>query len=73
MNWTWLITIASIIGTVANIKKQRWCFYIWVATNALWAIVNLIIGLYSAAFLFTVYTGLAIWGIISWRRQSGTE
>jgi len=69
MSWTWLITVASIIGTVANIKKKRWCFYIWAVTNFCWVFINLTIGLYSAAALFTVYFGLAIWGIFNWRRK----
>jgi len=70
MNWTWLLTIASVIGTVANIKKKRWCFYVWFLTNLAWVVVNIMIGLYSAAALFAVYTGLAIWGIISWGKKN---
>jgi hypothetical protein len=26
MTRTWLITLASIAGTVANVYRQRWCF-----------------------------------------------
>jgi nicotinamide riboside transporter PnuC len=66
MNWTWFITIASIVGVIANLKRKRWCFYIWAVTNFLWTLVNLKIGLYSAATLFTLYFLLAIWGIIEW-------
>ena len=69
MSWTWIITVASIIGVIANIKKKRWCFYVWLITNSAWTVVNLIIGLYSAAALFAVYAGLAVWGIISWSKE----
>ena len=29
MDWTWAVTAASIVGTVANIYKKRWCFIVW--------------------------------------------
>ncbi len=69
MTWTWLITVAAIVGVIANIKKKRWCFFVWTVTNGLWMVVNIIIGLYSAAFLFGVYFVLAIWGIIEWSKE----
>ncbi len=69
MNYAWLITVASIIGTVANIKKKRWCFYIWVVTNFLWMSINLYIKFYPQAFLFFIYFCLAIWGIIEWKTK----
>lgn len=34
MVWTWLIALASITGAVANIYRQRWCFWIWLLTNS---------------------------------------
>lgn len=70
MSWTWLITIASITGTVANIYKKRWCFIIWLFTNSLWMIVDFYQGLYAQSFLFAVYVALAIWGLIQWRNEN---
>lgn len=69
MTWTYAITLASIIGTVANIYKKRWCFIIWLFTNSLWCAVDIVAGLYSQAILFAVYVGLAVWGIVKWRRH----
>jgi len=69
MEWTWLITIASIIGTVANIYKKQWCFWIWLFTNGLWMIVDLKAGLYAQAFLFGVYLLLAVWGLYQWSKE----
>ena len=68
MNWTYLITIASIIGTVANIYKKKWCFILWLFTNALWCAVDAYKGLYSQAILFAVYFVLAVWGLVKWRK-----
>jgi hypothetical protein len=66
-DFMWLVTIASIIGTIANIYHKRWCFGIWVVTNALWTIYDYTLGAYSQAALGLVYFGLAIWGLIQWR------
>jgi nicotinamide riboside transporter PnuC len=69
IDFTWLITIASIVGTVANIYKRQWCFIIWLVTNSAWMIVDFCMGMYSQAALFAVYVGLAMWGLIQWRRK----
>lgn len=68
-NLTYLITLASIIGTVANIFKKRWCFVLWLFTNTAWLIVDAYNGLYSQALLFLVYVGLSVWGLIQWKRE----
>jgi hypothetical protein len=68
MNWTWLITLASIIGTVANIYKRRWCFWVWLFSNGSWFLIDLHAQLYSQAFLFLVYIGLSVWGLVSWSK-----
>jgi hypothetical protein len=63
----WLVTVGSIVGTVANIHKRRWCFYIWAATNATWALYDLWKGALAQSALMTVYFGLALWGIAAWK------
>ncbi len=73
MIWTWVITMASIVGVIANIKKKRWCFYVWAITNAAWVVINIIIGLYSAATLFAVYFVLAVWGLYEWKGDCKNE
>ena len=70
MDYTWLITIASIIGTVANIYKKKWCFWIWLVTNSMWLIIDFRAGLYAQAFLFAVYVLLAVWGLYRWSRKA---
>ncbi len=63
----WIVTGASIIGTVANIKKYRWCFGVWLFTNTTWMLYDYHIGATAQAALFSVYVCLAIWGIYEWR------
>jgi len=66
--WTWIITIASLTGTVLNIKKNKACFIIWLFTNALWTLIDYEAGLYSQATLQLVYVVLALWGIYEWKK-----
>lgn len=65
-NLMWGVTLASIIGTVANILMYPWCFGIWLCTNTTWMLYNLNKRLYAQAWLFGVYVVLAVWGIYQW-------
>lgn len=64
----WVVTAASIYGTVLNIRKCRRCFAIWLVTNVLWAAYDLSVGAYAQGALQSVYAGLAVWGLMEWRR-----
>ena len=68
-NLMWIVTGFSILGTVLNIKKKRICFIIWLITNFAWCIYDFVIRDYPQSFLFLVYVGLAIYGIIEWRKK----
>lgn len=65
---TWLLVAASIIGVILNIRRRPECFVIWSVTNAAWAVVDAVHGLWSQAFLQAVYFALAVWGLIEWTR-----
>ena len=65
-NMMWIVTGASLIGTVLNIKRKRICFLIWFFTNAIWAIYDLSIGAYPQSVLFAIYWLLAVWGLLEW-------
>jgi len=69
MDWTILVTVLSIIGTVANVYKKRWCFVIWLFTNGFWCVYDIMIGAYSQAILFAIYFVLAVHGLIKWRKD----
>lgn len=66
---TWLIALASIIGTVANVYRRRWCFGVWLVTNAFWTIYDLSIGAYAQGALMAVYFGLSALGLYQWKTQ----
>lgn len=67
---TVILTIASLVGVVLNIRQNRACFYIWSVTNAAWAVIDWHKGIPAQAALFAIYFGLSIWGIIEWKRKT---
>lgn len=66
---TYIVTAASIIGTVANVYQKRWCFIIWILTNCFWCVYDALIGQYAQTALFAVYFMLAIAGLVKWRKR----
>ena len=67
--FTALLTILALAGVVLNIKKNKACFYIWLFTNASWSVVDFYKGIPAQGFLFTIYTALAVWGILEWKEK----
>jgi len=67
--YTYFLTVLALIGVVLNIKKKITCFYIWLFTNASWAVVDFYKDIPAQGILFTLYTGLAVYGILSWRKD----
>ena len=64
----WIVTAFAIVGVVLNIKKRKECFYVWLCTNTIWMVYDYTIGAVAQSALFAVYVGLAVWGIIAWRK-----
>ncbi len=69
----WIVTAASILGVILNIHKKRACFYIWTRTTITWYLTDFCSGAYPQSALFAIYTGLAIWGILQWRKKTFLE
>lgn len=67
----WLVSIASLAGVWFNVRKHVACFYLWAASNATWAYVDLANGLEAQAALQAVYFVLSLWGIWSWSTWGG--
>lgn len=62
----WILSLASIAGTILNVQKKRTGFLVWISTNAAWLIVSLIRGPIEQAPLWAVYCALAVWGFVKW-------
>lgn len=67
--FTWILTAASLIGTVMNIRIDRRCFYVWSVTNACWMAIDFHAGQYAQAALFGIYFLLSLQGVRQWQRK----
>ena len=67
-NIIWDLTAVSLTGTVLNIRKNIWCFYIWLIGDILWCTLDFTSGTYGRALLDFVQVILAICGIVSWKK-----
>lgn len=65
----YLVTGASIIGTIANSYQKRWCFYIWLCTNAFWCAYNAVNRQTAQALLYVFNFIMAVVGLIQWRTR----
>ena len=64
------VTIATIIGTVANSFGKRWCFPIWMCTNGFWCVYNIGITQYAQALLYAFNFAMAIVGLFVWKTEN---
>lgn len=65
----YIITAASIVGTVANSLQKRWCFFVWLGTNSFWCVHNAVNGSYAQALLYAFNFAMAILGLVKWQRK----
>ncbi len=65
----YIVTIASIIGTIANSFQKRWCFIIWLCTNAFWCVYNIYLHSYAQAMLYAFNFAMAIVGLCKWDKH----
>lgn len=64
---TYLMAVASMIGTVANSFQKKWCFYVWFCTNLFWIIYNLKIRQYAQMLLYIFNLATCVIGILKWK------
>lgn len=63
-----LAFVASVVGTVLVIRRDRWGYVGWLAGNVLWMVYA---GLTGAAWLFLtqiVFAGLSVYGFVRWSK-----
>ena len=69
----YIVTLASIVGTVANSFQKRWCFWLWMCTNTFWCIYNAAGGSFAQALLYAFNFSMAVVGLIRWKRAEEEE
>jgi len=66
---SWILVALSLTGNIFVIKKNVIGQWLWAIANLGWIIFDIYIGAYSQAFLFAVYFGMCVWGIIAWTKD----
>lgn len=68
--WTeaigWAATVVAIVGVVANNKRLRWCFLVWMVSNAISAGLHLAAGMWALTVRDAAFFVLAIYGWHAW-------
>lgn len=62
----WSTAVLALVGVWLNIHGRRACFAIWTVTNATWAAVDFLHGIYAQAALQCVYFLLSVYGFVKW-------
>ncbi len=70
---SWILVILSLAGNIFVVKKNVIGQWLWAISNVGWVTYDLYIEAYSQAFLFAVYLGICVWGIIAWTKDSKKE
>lgn len=70
---TYIMTALSIIGTVANSFRRKWCFYLWAVTNTFWCVYNFAHEEYALAIQYAFNFAMAVVGLIRWSREERKE
>lgn len=72
-NLSWILVILSLTGNYFVIKKNVLGQWLWAIANVGWIAYDISIAAYSQAFLFGVYLGLCVWGIILWTKDDAAK
>ena len=66
-----VVVVLALIGAFMNARAIRYGFYIWFLANLLGSIFFVSQGLYGMAGLYLAFGALNIYGLASWKHQSG--
>ena len=64
-----IATVIAIIGVIANNRKLRWCFLLWMISNAMSLIIHFDAGIWSLVARDAVFLVLAVEGYCKWRSK----
>ncbi|NGX57880.1 MAG: hypothetical protein K940chlam3_00777 [Chlamydiae bacterium] len=69
-NLSWVLVVLSLTGNIFVIKKNVTGQWLWAIANLGWIGFDIYMEAYSQAFLFAVYFGMCVWGIIAWTKDN---
>ena len=62
----WLTTGIALAGVLANNRRLRWCFLVWMVSNAISAGLHAHAGMWALTARDSAFFALAIHGWIAW-------
>ena len=65
---SWLFVVLSLAGNYFVIKKNVLGQWLWAVANLGWIGFDIYLEAYSQAFLFVIYFGMCVWGILEWSK-----
>lgn len=71
--FSYVLAAISLTGTILNIKKVKYCFYIWAFTNAAWIVYDVLMLTWGRIPLDALHFVTAVWGIFSWSKKAKKE
>ena len=66
-------SVLAVIGVLANNRRLRWCFLVWMVSNAMSMAIHADAGIWSLAARDAVFLLLAVEGWIKWGKKGETK
>lgn len=63
-SFCWIATLICLSGTLINVKRINFCFYLWTIGDIMWVYYDLGQHLYSRTILDLVGLIIALWGVM---------
>ena len=74
LTWSNALQLVTVVcGLAGNLlinRKDARGFYLWIVTNGLLVIIQVLTGMYLLMVLYVAYSALAVEGLVKWRREA---
>ena len=64
----WPATLGAIVGTIGNVYKRVWSYWVWTICNLVMAVYNFQHGHMHQALLWSAYVVICVCGIYAWTK-----
>ena len=65
-------TVFAVVGVMANNRRLRWCFLLWMVSNSLSLLIHAYAGIWSLLARDAIFLVLAVEGWIRWGATDGS-
>lgn len=68
-----IATVMAVIGVLANNRRLRWCFIVWMVSNSLTLVIHAYASIWTLLARDVIFLILAVEGWIKWNENLKTE